>query len=120
MMMCIANNNNINRLTAMRNSYDRTVWSFSRIQGIVENEYTNFNDRKWLESYRVPKTIFSQLLCGKTTQMRKPVPVQVITAMVLKRLGKGLDYREIGDKFGIGASTANEKVNDAMLLLIKK
>ena len=51
--------------------------------------------------------------------MRKPVPVQVITAMVLKRLGKGLDYREIGDKFGIGASTANEKVNDAMLFLIK-
>ena len=51
--------------------------------------------------------------------MRKPVPVQVITAMVLKRLGKGLDYREIGDKFGICASTANEKVNDAMLFLIK-
>ena len=61
--------------------------------GIVENDYTNFNDRKWLESYRVPKKIFSQLctffnsLCGKTTQMRKPVPVQVITAMVgLKRV----------------------------------
>jgi transposase len=51
--------------------------------------------------------------------MRKPVPVEVITAMVLKRLGKGLDYREIGDKFGVGASTANEKVNDAMLFLIK-
>ena len=51
--------------------------------------------------------------------MRKPVPVQVITAMVLKRLGKGLDCREIGDKFGIGASTANEKVNDAILFLIK-
>ena len=107
--------NNINRLIAMRNSYERTVWSFSRIQGIVENEYTNFNDRKWLESYRVPKKIFSQLctffngLCGKTTQMRKPEPVQLITAMVLKRLGK----------FGIGASTANEKVNDAMLFLIK-
>ena len=125
MMMCIAHNNNIFRLIAMRNSYERTVWSFSRIQGIVENEYRHFNDRKWLESYRVPKTIFSQLctffnsLCGKTTQMRKPVPVQVITSMVLKRLGKGLDYREIGDKFGVGASTANEKVNDAMLFLIK-
>ena len=51
--------------------------------------------------------------------MRKPVPVEVITAMVLKRLGKGLDYREIGDKFGVGASTANEKVNDAMLFLIR-
>jgi hypothetical protein len=42
--------------------------------------------------------------------------------MVLKRLGKGLGYREIGDKFGqfgVGASTANEKVNDAMLFLIR-
>ena len=51
--------------------------------------------------------------------MRKPVPAQVSTGMVLKRLGKGLDYREIGDKFGVGASTANEKVNDAMLFFIK-
>ena len=75
---------------------------------------------------RVPNTIFSQLctffnsLCGKNTQMQKPVPVQVITEMVLKQLGKGLDYREIGDKFGVGVSTANEKVNDALLFLINK
>ena len=26
-------------------------------------------------------------------------------------LGKGLDYREVGGKFGVGASTACEKVN---------
>jgi len=31
---------------------------------------------------------------------------------------KGLDYREIGDKFGIGASTACMKVNEAMKLLV--
>ena len=30
--------------------------------------------------------------------------------MLLKRIGKGLDYREIGDKFGIGTSTACMKV----------
>ena len=28
-----------------------------------------------------------------------------------KQLGKGIDYREIGDKFGVGASTACKKVN---------
>ena len=33
-------------------------------------------------------------------------------------LGKGLDYREIGDKFGIGTSTACMKVNEAMKLLV--
>ena len=60
MMMWIANSNNINRLIAMRNSYERTVWSFSRIQGTVESEYTHFNVRKWLESY--PKeNLFSTL-----------------------------------------------------------
>ena len=38
--------------------------------------------------------------------------------MLLKRLGKELDYRQIGDKFGVGASTACEKVNEAMKYLI--
>ena len=33
------------------------------------------------------------------------------TERVHKQLGKGLDYGEIGDKFGAGASTAGEKVN---------
>ena len=35
------------------------------------------------------------------------------TEHVHKQLVKGLDYREIGDKFGVGASTACEKVNTA-------
>ena len=32
---------------------------------------------------------------------------------VHKRPGKGLDYREIGDKYGVGASKACKKVNTA-------
>ena len=51
--------------------------------------------------------------------MRRPVPVVTIVAMLLKRLGKGLDYREIGDELGVGASTAGEKVNTAMWFLIE-
>ena len=35
------------------------------------------------------------------------------TEHVHKQLEKGLDYREIGDKFGVGASAACEKVNAA-------
>ena len=34
------------------------------------------------------------------------------------QIGKGLDYREIGDKFGMGASTACMKVNEAVKLLV--
>ena len=37
-----------------------------------------------------------------------PVPG---TKNVHKQLGKGNDYREISDKFGVGASTVYEKVN---------
>ena len=102
------------------------VWAFPRITGILENKLIIFSDRRWLEIYRVPKRIFQQLvnsmqgLQSAATRMRKPVPVNVIVAMLLKRLGKGLDYREIGDKFGYGAaSTACKKVNEAICLLIK-
>ena len=33
--------------------------------------------------------------------------------MFTKKLGKGIKYREIGDKFGVGASAACKKVNTA-------
>ena len=39
--------------------------------------------------------------------------------MAAKRLGEGMDYREIGDKNGVSASTACQKVNEAMHLLVK-
>lgn len=51
--------------------------------------------------------------------MRRSVPVVIIVAMLLKRLGKGLDYREIGDKFGVGASTAYKTINTKMSFLIE-
>ena len=54
----------------------------------------------------------------QVTRLRNPVPVRTIVAMLLKRIGKGLDYREIGDKFGVGTSTACMKVNEAMKLLV--
>ena len=46
----------------------------------------------------------------QVTRLGNPVPVKTIVAMLLKRIGKGLDYREIGDKFGMGASTACMKL----------
>ena len=33
--------------------------------------------------------------------------------MAHKQLEKSIDYREIGDKFGVGSSTACKKVNTA-------
>ena len=47
----------------------------------------------------------------QVTRLYKPVPVKTVVAMLLKCIGKGLDYREIGDKFRIGTSTACMKVN---------
>ena len=52
------------------------------------------------------------------TRLRKPVAVKKVVAMLVKRIGKALDYREIGDNFGIRTSTACMKVNKAMKLLV--
>ena len=87
----------------------------------MEHEFLHFPDRKWLESYRVSKDMFEQLMRSlqrQVTRLRKPVAVKTVVTMLVKRIGKGLDYREIGDNFGIGTSTACMKVNKAMKLLV--
>ena len=71
------------------------------IQNVLEHEFLHFPDRKWLESYHVSEDMFEQLmrdlhsLQRQVTRLRKPVPVKRVVAMLLKRIGKGLDYREI-------------------------
>ena len=118
--------NKLHRFIAVRHPENVCrVWAFPRISGVLESEFMNLSDQRWLESYRVPKRIFQQLVhslqgVGRAaTRMRRPVPVVTIVVMLLKRLGKGLDYQEIGDKFGVGASTACQKVNTAMSFLIE-
>lgn len=59
-----------------------------------------------------------QGLQRQVTRLHKPVPSKPVVAMLLKRIRKGMDYREIGDKFGIRASTASKKVNEAMQFLV--
>ena len=90
----------------------------------LDHEFLHFSDRKWLESYRISKDMFEQWtrdlhsIQRQVTRLRNPVPVKTILVMLLKCIGKGLDYREIGDKFGIGVYTACMKVNKAMKLLV--
>ena len=102
----------------------RAAWKIPHIQNVLDHEFLHFPNRKWLESYRISKDMFEQLtrdlhsLQQQVTRLRNPVPVKTIVAMLLKCIGKGLDYREIGDKFGMGASTACMKVNEAMKLLV--
>ena len=122
---CTAITKRIQVFLADRNEIPgRAVWQIPRIENVLEHEFTHFNDRKWLESYRISKEMFEQLACDlqglqrQVTRLRKPVPIKTVVAMLLKRIGKGMDYREIGDKFGIGASTACKKVNEAMHFLV--
>lgn len=92
----------------------RAAWEIPRIENVSEHEFLHFPDRKWLESYRISKDMFERLtrdlqgLQRQVTRLRNPVPVKGVVAMLLKYLGKGLDYREIGDNFGSGAWTACE------------
>ena len=91
-------------LAETSDSGGRAAWKIPRIQNVLEHEFLHFPDRKWLESYRISKDMFEQLthdlrsLQRQVTRLRSPVPVRTVVAMLLKRLGKGLDYREIGDK----------------------
>ena len=70
----------------------RAVWKIPRIQNVLEHEFLHFPDRKWLESYRVSKDMFEQLmpdlhsLQRQVTRLRKPVPVKTVVAMLLKRI----------------------------------
>ena len=111
---CAAISRRLNVFLIERSQFGgRAVWKIPRIQNVLEH----FPDRKWLESCRVSKDMFEQLmrdlhsLQRQVTRLRKPVPVKTVVAKLLKRIGKGLDYREIGDKFGIGTSTTCMKVN---------
>ena len=40
----------------------RAVWKIPRIQNVLEHQFFHFPDRKWLESYRVSKDMFEQLM----------------------------------------------------------
>ena len=40
----------------------RAVWKIPHIQNVWEHEFFHFPDRKWLESYRVSKEMFEQLM----------------------------------------------------------
>ena len=111
---CAAISRRLNVFLIERSQFGgRAVWKIPRIQNVLEH----FPDRKWLESCHVSKDMFEQLmrdlhsLQRQVTRLRKPVPVKTVVAKLLKHIGKGLDYREIGDKFGIGTSTACMKVN---------
>ena len=74
----------------------RAVWKIPRIRNVLEH----FPDRKWLERYRVSKDMFEQLMRNlhslqrQVTRLYKPVPVKTVVAMLLKCIGKGLDYRD--------------------------
>ena len=110
-------------LAETSDSGGREAWKIPRIQNVLEHNFLHFPDRKWLESYRISKNMFEQFmhdlqsLQRQVTRLRSPVLGRTVVAMLLKHLGKGLDYREIGDKFGVSTSTACIKVNEAMKLL---
>ena len=46
----------------MSNSYERPVWSFSRIQGIVENEYRHLTTESGLKVIEFPRQSFLNFL----------------------------------------------------------
>ena len=61
--ICFETRNKLHRFIAMRHTENvRSVWAFPRISGVLETEFMNLSEQRWLESYRVPKRIFQQLV----------------------------------------------------------
>ena len=74
-------------------------------------------DDEWRENFRLSKVNFFKLceelrayLHKKTTNMRKPVPVEKQIAVTLYYLSDEGRYRKVANAFGLGKSTVSEIV----------
>ena len=66
----------------------------------------------WIENLRMKKDTFNfvctelaHVIPKKDTRFRRPISVEAKVAMALWRLATGIDYRSIGQLFGVGRCT---------------
>ena len=92
---------------------ERQVWSFYRPnQSYWERAHVNWNDHMWVEHLWMRNETLN-FICNelrprlrrKHTRFRKPISVEARVGMALWRLGTGIDYRSIGQLFGVGRCT---------------
>ncbi|XP_061444666.1 uncharacterized protein LOC133366041 [Rhineura floridana] len=76
-----------------------------------------WDDNQWLQNFRMRKSTFLEL-CGQLspalqrqkTRMRIPLSVEKRVAIALWKLATSVCYRDVGNQFGVGRSTAGSVV----------
>lgn len=99
---------------------ERKVWSFYKPNhSYWERAHPHWSNRMWIEHLRMTKETFN-FICNelwarlrkKHTRFRRPISVEARVAMALWRLASGIDYRSIGQLFGVGRSTCCKITHD--------
>ena len=110
---------------------NRDVWScFKPNHSYWQTSIQQWTSRMWVEHLRMKKETFLYLcrdlepfLKKKRTRFRESIPVSNRIAMALWRLATGMDYRSIGQLFGVGRSTCckiTHHVCDALVTVFLK
>lgn len=76
-----------------------------------------WDDHQWLQNFRMRKSTFLELcsrlapaLQRQKTRMRVPLSVEKRVAIALWKLATSVCYRDVGNQFGVGRSTAGSVV----------
>lgn len=76
-----------------------------------------WDDRQWLQNFRMRKATFLELCASlapalqrQKTRMRVPLSVEKRVAIALWKLATSVCYRDVGNQFGVGRSTAGSVV----------
>ena len=97
----------LSAVTCAHLTVDRSIWSHDRSStwwDSIVNQ--SFNERGWLENFRMTRSTFSYLCAELTslekmdTVMRRAIPLEQRVAIALWRLATNGDYRTIAHLFG--------------------
>ncbi|KAL3683921.1 hypothetical protein R1sor_001943 [Riccia sorocarpa] len=82
---------------------------------------TAYEDHRWVRIMRLPRHLFDAIvwdlnstISKKDTRFRKTIPSEVRVAACLHRLATGASYFLVGDRFGIGKTTAKECIPEVI------
>ena len=105
---------------------ERRIRSFHKpSQSYWEGANRYWTDRMWVENLRMRKTTFDficnqlqPLLIKKNTCFRRAIAVEARVAIALWCLATGMDYRSLGQLFGVGRCTCCKVTHVVCLAIV--
>ncbi|XP_033126524.1 uncharacterized protein LOC117124400, partial [Anneissia japonica] len=105
---------------AVDGNLQRRCWSLPKNRNWWENVMlSEWSDVFWLKHFRMTRSTFMDIaeqlrpfIEKEVTQMRTPITVEHRLAITLWRLATNIEYRSLGQQFGVGRSTVCSIVNE--------